>query len=200
MNDQTKKEKIRAYDREYKRKLYLKNPEKMRAIARAKYERIKADPERLKRYREYHIKYNKQYDKAYRQTEEYKVRHCERAKKWYKKNAKKIYQQRRKRPYERLASVIRARIHDVLKNGYKSDRTEKLIGISIKELKVYIENKFKSGMTWDNYGFYGWHIDHIRPLSSFDLTTPEGQKEAFHYTNLQPLWAKENLHKHSKIF
>lgn len=86
-----------------------------------------------------------------------------------------------------------------MKHGYKSDKTEKLIGITIKELKLYIEKQFKDDMTWDNYGFYGWHIDHIIPLSSFDLTKAEEQKKAFHYTNLQPLWAKENMQKGSKI-
>jgi len=198
MNDQTIIEKRRAYDREWKRLAYLENPEKMRAIARAKYERIKNDPEKIKRYKEYHKEYSKQYDKSYKQTEKYKVRSRKQKKEWYRKNAKRIYQQRRKKPYEQLASVIRARIYDVLKNGYKSDRTEKLIGISIKELKVYIEKLFKMGMTWDNYGFYGWHLDHIKPLSSFDLTNQEEQKKAFHYTNLQPLWAKENMQKGAK--
>lgn len=53
-------------------------------------------------------------------------------------------------------------------------------------------------MTWENYGVHGWHIDHIRPCKSFDLTDPEQQKECFHYTNLQPLWWWENLEKGGK--
>lgn len=53
-------------------------------------------------------------------------------------------------------------------------------------------------MSWDNYGMYGWHIDHIKPCSSFDLSNPAEQKICFHYTNLQPLWAKENLSKGKK--
>lgn len=195
MNTQTTIEKKRAYDREYKRLQYLKDPEKFRKTARDKWKKIKANPKRLNKYREYHNKYNKKY----RQTEEFKASRRESAKKWHRKNAKKIYKQRRERPYEQLASVVRARIYDVLKHGYKSDRTEKLIGCSIKELKVYIEKQFKDGMTWDNYGFYGWHLDHILPLSSFDLTKAEEQKKAFHYTNIQPLWAKDNLRKHAKI-
>ena len=189
-------EERRAYDREWKRKERLKNPNKVRAKARAKYRKMREDPEHLKKLRAYH----REYSKRYSQTEKRKSYRREWAREWNKKNAKKIYKQRRGRPYERLASVIRARIYDVLKHGYKSDRTENLIGISIKELKTYLESQFKEGMTWENYGFYGWHIDHIKPLSSFDLNNPEEQKKAFHFTNLQPLWAKDNLKKHAKIF
>jgi len=60
---------------------------------------------------------------------------------------------------------------------------------SIDFLKNYLESKFTKGMTWENRGLYGWHIDHIIPCSSFDLSDPEQQKKCFHYTNLQPLWA-----------
>jgi HNH endonuclease. len=53
-------------------------------------------------------------------------------------------------------------------------------------------------MSWDNYGRDGWHIDHIRPCASFDLTDPEQQRQCFHYTNLQPLWAADNIRKGAK--
>ena len=189
-------EQRRAYDRNWKREQRKKNPDKVRAKEREKYRKMRKNPESLKRHRDYH----REYSKRYNQTEKRKAYRRKWMRAWNRKNAKRIYKQRRKRPYERLASVIRARIYDVLKHGYKSERTEKLIGITIKELKTYLEGQFKSGMTWKNYGFYGWHLDHIRPLSSFDLTDKEQQLKAFHYTNLQPLWAKENLHKHSKVF
>ena len=52
-------------------------------------------------------------------------------------------------------------------------------------------------MTWDNYG--EWHIDHIKPCCGFDLTDFEQQKKCFHYTNLQPLWAKDNITKNGKF-
>lgn len=144
-------------------------------------------------------KYNREYMRKYNKKPEYMEYRRKWMREWHRKNAKEIYARRRAKPYERLASVIRARIYDVLKHGYKSDKTEKLIGISIKELKTYLENKFQDGMIWENYGFYGWHIDHIIPLSSFDLENPNEQKKAFHYTNLQPLWAQENLRKHAKV-
>ena len=63
-----------------------------------------------------------------------------------------------------------------------------------------MENKFQDGMNWENYGFYGWHIDHIIPCSSFDMIDPEQQKICFHYSNLQPLWAADNFRKSDKVF
>ena len=72
------------------------------------------------------------------------------------------------------------------------------MGCNIDFLKKYIAKKFTKGMSWDNYGLYGWHIDHIKPCSCFDLTKPEQQKLCFHYSNLQPLWAKDNISKSNK--
>ena len=101
----------------------------------------------------------------------------------------------------RLKTNIRSKITDILnmQNILKKERTIKYLGCSIKEFKIYLENKFQEGMSWDNYGKYGWHVDHIIPCSSFDLTDIEQQKICFHYTNLQPLWAKDNLQKSNKI-
>jgi hypothetical protein len=73
----------------------------------------------------------------------------------------------------------------------------KLIGCSLPELRSHLQNQFLPGMSWDNYG--EWHIDHIRPCASFDLTKPEQQRECFNYRNLQPLWAVDNLKKGAKI-
>ncbi len=68
-----------------------------------------------------------------------------------------------------------------------------VLGCTVHEARLYIESKFKSGMSWDNYG--EWHIDHINPLVSFDVTKMDQRLEAFHFTNLQPLWAEENQKK-----
>lgn len=72
------------------------------------------------------------------------------------------------------------------------------VGCSLAELKRHLEAQFKPGMHWLNNTTEGWHIDHIRPLVAFDLTDPVQQRQAWHYTNLQPLWATENLSKGSR--
>lgn len=109
----------------------------------------------------------------------------------------RVYERKRRRvdPLWKLAKNLRARIHQALGGLSKSDSTVALLGCSPEEALKHIEGLFLPGMTWDNYGYRGWHIDHIKPIASFDLSDPEQQKAAFHYTNLQPLWWKENLSK-----
>ena len=99
----------------------------------------------------------------------------------------------------RLSMGIRSRMRQAIKNGYKSGSAVNDLGCSINELKVHLESLFETGMTWDNWALGGWHIDHIKPLASFDLTDRAQFLEACHYTNLQPLWAKDNLSKGTKI-
>lgn len=84
----------------------------------------------------------------------------------------------------------------------KCAKTHELLGCSIDELKKHIESQWQKNMTWNNHGFgnENWHIDHIKPCSSFDLTKPDQQKACFHYTNLQPLWQIDNLSKGDKFF
>ena len=71
-----------------------------------------------------------------------------------------------------------------------------LTGCSKNDLLKHLESKFTEGMTFENYG--EWHIDHIRPCASFNLEDPEEQKKCFHWTNLQPLWALDNIRKGDK--
>ena len=95
----------------------------------------------------------------------------------------------------RLSHCMRSRINKALNGAHKQQTTLDLVGCSPEDLKQHLEDQFADGMSWDNYGLHGWHIDHIRPLSGFDLSDPEELKEACHYTNLQPLWATDNLSK-----
>jgi len=97
----------------------------------------------------------------------------------------------------KLAHYIRKRISDAIRRNRKAGSAVRDLGCSIIELKVYLENLFQENMTWDNWG--EWHMDHIIPLSAFDLTDKEQFIKACHYTNLQPLWKADNLNKGSKI-
>ena len=83
-------------------------------------------------------------------------------------------------------------------DAQKTSNTFALIGCSIEFLMAHLEGQFQPGMTWENWSVLGWHVDHIRPCASFDLSDPKQQKECFHYTNLQPLWAEDNLAKGDK--
>lgn len=92
----------------------------------------------------------------------------------------------------RITKNIRTRIYASVK-GLKKYNTIKLTGCSIDELKSHLETNFKNGMSWSNYG--KWHIDHIIPCASFNMSNIDEQIKCFHYTNLQPLWAIDNIKK-----
>lgn len=100
-----------------------------------------------------------------------------------------------RKPQNNIASSLRNILRSSLRNLERSIFIENTIGCSLTQLKDYLASKFKEGMTWDNHGPDGWHIDHIVPCFDFDLTKREEQLRCFHYTNLQPLWAKENRKK-----
>lgn len=121
---------------------------------------------------------------------------------WNKKNRAKINSQRqaliKADPSERLLQSLRRRARAALMGVGKADSTRTLLGISLPEFRQHIENQFSDGMSWDSYGYRGWHLDHKEPCATFDLTDPEQQKVCFHYTNLQPLWALDNLRKGAK--
>jgi hypothetical protein len=95
----------------------------------------------------------------------------------------------------KLAHNLRNRLYIALCGDFKSGSAIKDLGCTIPELKTYLESKFQEGMTWKNWKHNGWHIDHIIPLDSFDLSNREEFLKACHYTNLQPLWAEENWTK-----
>jgi len=114
-----------------------------------------------------------------------------------KQNSKKsLYRRTEQDIGFRILQRCRKRLWDALKRNVKSKRTIELIGCSVDELLAHLESQFQEGMNWDNYG--EWHIDHIKPCAMFDFSKEEDQKECFHYTNLQPLWAIENIRKSNK--
>jgi len=95
-----------------------------------------------------------------------------------------------------LTENLRRRLRQALNGKSKSKKTLELLGCTVKYLIEHLEKQFQPGMTWENRHLF--HIDHIRPCSSFDLTDPKQQSECFNYKNLQPLWAQDNLSKGAK--
>ena len=97
--------------------------------------------------------------------------------------------------YYKLVQCLRQRVRKAIfsTGSKKCDHTMDLVGCSILELLSHLASQFQPGMTFENHG--EWHIDHIIPCAVFNLTDPEQQKACFHYSNLQPLWAEENIRK-----
>jgi len=116
-----------------------------------------------------------------------------------RQRAHDYYWSNRSDPTYRLVSNLRARLWCALnkKRLTKSTRTFCLVGCSVAFLREHLERQFKVGMSWENYG--EWHVDHIKPCASFDLSNPEQLHACFHYSNLQPLWAQENQIKSCKL-
>jgi hypothetical protein len=132
---------------------------------------------------------------------------CEskRKKSYYRSNSDRVFARTlayhiRKRatdPQVRISDSLRSRINSIVKRGRAGSAVRDL-GCTVTELKIHLESKFQPGMSWGNYG--EWHIDHIKPLAKFDLTDRGQFLQACHFTNLQPLWAEQNLSKGARIF
>jgi len=205
------KEKINRYSKEW----YEKNKERKNKESKERY--LKNKEILLKKRKEWYLKnkerskqtskewYEKNKEKKNKKSKEWvlknKEKHKQLMKKWYSENKVHVRQYVRKRretePIFRMISSIRRRILSVLKGKNKSANTMKLLGADVNTVWKHLESTFKPGMTKENHGL--WHIDHIRPCASFDLSKPEEQAKCFHYTNLQALWAHENLFKGSKF-
>jgi hypothetical protein len=155
----------------------------------------KCSSEKNKEYRKINIEKRKEYykhnrERIIRQTKKYKVDNKELINKYYREKIKTD-------PLFKLKCNLRNRTTMAFKRkGYsKNTKTQEMLGVDWKIAKQHIERQFTKGMNWNNYG--NWHIDHIIPLAS--AKTPERLKQLCHYTNLQPLWAEENLSKNDKI-
>lgn len=189
------KDKKREHDRKYREK----NKEHIKEITKIWRENNKEHINKTIRQN-----YKKKPEKFKARTKKYKDLHEEQIKlrnqEYKRKNKEKIrdYQrERRKNPIYRLKDNISSLIYISIKRaGYrKSKKTEQILGCTIEEFIDYLTSKFKEGMTLENHG--EWHIDHIIPIST--AKTKEEVIKLNHYTNLQPLWAIENLKKSNKI-
>lgn len=214
------KEKYTEYGKEY----YKNNKEKCRELNK---EYIENNKEKYIEYaKEYYIN-NIERRKEYNQRSEVKERNEEWRKEYYQKpevikkikNRSKEYHQRlevkeRKKEYVknkkltnptfRLNSILSSSIGNYLRfNGVSKNRRhwEDIVGYTKEELMQHLESLFTEGMSWDNYGKYGWHIDHIIPKSFFQFASTDDVefKMCWRLYNLQPLWATDNLKKNNKI-
>jgi hypothetical protein len=207
----------KEYHRKYHAKYYQKH--KKQYLLRIKAYTLNNKELVKQRQHKWYIE-NKQY--ALGQSQKYKAQHKDdvcRSRKIYKlKNAAKIKQynidnaehiRKYKNLYVRrklksdtefkLMFSCRKRIRGFLQSRgiKKNKRTHEILGCSWNALKLHLEAQFKDGMTWENHGIRGWHIDHIIPLAS--AKSDMDIYKLCHYTNLQPLWWKENLRKTKNI-
>lgn len=207
-------DKIKTYHKEYK----LINKDRI-SDDKKKYRQANKETIREKDriYRAQHQEEIKAYrvensTKIALQTKAYREAHQDEMKlmykKWKKENKDKVREyarlyigrRRKEDPEFIIKDMLRKRLNNLISAGHakKTESALLLVGCSISELKQYIESNFLPGMSWDNHSPKGWHIDHIKPCAAFDLTDPEQQRQCFHYTNLQPLWAKDNIRKGAK--
>ena len=195
-----KSEKNKEKRKEYRKEWYKKNSEHIKFLEKSRYHNNKENINK-KRKNLYHTdtfireKIREQHKKYYQNNKDFfkKV-----TKKWVEKNKEKRNQISRKH-YEKYKTLMICR--RLIKRTIKYLNTEKelstieLLGYSPKLLKENIESKFLHGMSWENYG--EWHIDHIKPISSFDKN--EHPSVINSLDNLQPLWAFDNLSKGTKF-
>jgi hypothetical protein len=159
-----------------------------------------ANPEKERAYSARRYEENKEAVRA--QLAEWRARNPDRLKVVLAASRKKPQRAERRREYARtrhatdpqvrLANLLRNRIRKALK-GVSAASALAALGCSVAALRAHLEAGFLEGMTWENHG--EWHIDHRRPLASFDLGCPQQYAAACHYTNLQPLWGRENQSK-----
>lgn len=186
--------------KEYYKQYYINNKKKIMERSNLYYKQnTESVIERSKKYREHNV------EKIKKRKTEYHIKNrdsiLEKVKNWRKENKEKRnnYETERRKTNNlfKLIHYLRVRTNFYIKktNHIKNKSSYEIIGCRPEYLKEYLEEQFTQGMTWKNYG--EWHIDHIIPLSS--ATSQDDLYELCHYTNLQPLWAQDNLKKGNKI-
>lgn len=192
----------KEYHKKYHRKWYKKNLKKRRQQIKQHYEKNKE-----KIAKKYKDPINRLKINATKRLWWAKNKHLwvERRKQYRKKSYEKTlaYKKHKRQtdPNWIVARALRRRFHQVLKTScpLKMHTHHEIFGGTVSQIKNHIEQLFEPWMSWQNYGHKTWHIDHIKPCSSFDLTDPAQQKICFNFHNLQPLAAKTNLQKSDKI-
>jgi hypothetical protein len=189
----------------------LANSDKDKEYLLKNEEKIKK--QKIKYYQENKEKINKRGNKYYQENKEkrkeYYIKTKDKRKEERKKNlahTRSIVKSRYFTDIQfRLSQLLRARLRSAIKNNKKSGSAVRDLGCSLEEFKKYIEAQFKPGMSWSNHGlgdkgrgYEFWHLDHIIGLANFNLADREQFLKAVHFTNIQPLWAFENLSKNKR--
>ena len=202
-----------------RRECYQQNKDKINKKCREHYQQNK---DKVSKQRRRYFKQNR--DKVSKQRREYNRKY---RKKYYQQNRDKVNKKRRehyqqnkdkinkkRREYSRgyykkcyhytrfrLSHNMSSLIYNSLKSRKGGKHWEDLVGYNIDKLMQRLEVNFKLGMSWSNYGKYGWHIDHKKPQSLFNFSSYEDKefKNCWMLCNLQPLWAKENFNKSNKF-
>lgn len=183
-----------------------KNPDKVRAWAKALNAKRKEDPIFKLKQKEYEKKryQNLEYRekrKEYVKQNKDKIR--EYRKQYVIENKEKLAQKRKQRRcrdrHYKLKLTLRSRLANAVRRNQKFDKTLNLLGCSVDYLKSHLESQFVDGMCWDNWSKTGWHIDHIVPFGQFDLSDPIQQIAVCNWRNLRPLWARKNHEKRDKL-
>jgi hypothetical protein len=169
------RDKCNEYRRQYQKRIAHLPKKPMSAKVRAYRNRWQREnPERIKVYRDNWL--------------------AENGRQWMRDYEK---EKRANDPNFRIASTLRCRTRSALRGKAKHETTMSLLGCSMEDFRIYLESRFKQGMTWENYGSF-WEIDHIIPCALFDLSKPDHQKRCFHFSNHDPLTVSKNRKKHIK--
>ena len=163
--------------------------------------------------RQAHLEHDRSQERKRRTSPEERAAAVAKTKAWVAANKDKSRAWRRdyrakkmqRDPCYKAKLAMRRRLYMALRNqvydgwNIRSGEAVRLLGCTMAEFVAHIESLWSDGMSWANWARDGWHIDHIAPLSAFDLTDAEQLKTACHYTNLRPLWATDNLRKGAKV-
>jgi hypothetical protein len=196
--------------REYQKAYRQKNAESIAKQRKAYYQKHKDTLKKRSRDsgKAYYAKNRARVlERCKRYTQDNKEDVAERGRNWYQRNKKEIFEKRKDYKKKRRATDavyaiecrLRARMASALRaaSALKRSRSSELLGCSAAKLHAHIESLFSPGMSWENRHL--WHIDHIIPCSAFDLRDEEQQAACFHFTNLRPMWAKDNLKKRDSL-
>lgn len=177
------RDKIKEREKQYRKE----NKDKIQKTKKQYYEKNKI---KLLKYRENNKDKKQKYDTQYRKNHTVQKREYDRQYQKEKNRSNVLF---------RISSRLRQRLNKAIRGTYKSGSAVRDLGCSITDFKQYVEKKFQSDMTWNNYGRQGWHLDHIIPLSNFNLQDRRQLLIALNYTNYQPLWATDNIRKSNKL-